>query len=516
MRAMEKICIFDTTLRDGEQSPGINYNLHEKLQIAGQLARLGVDVIEAGFPATSNGDYESVKAIAQLVRGPEICALSRAILSEVEHACSAIKYAQKSRLHVFVATSDLHIQAKLRSTREKVLERIAQCARRGAELCENLQFAFEDASRTELSYLIECTETAIAGGAKFIVLPDTVGYTTPEEYRAMFEAVIAGAKGSEKAVFGAHCHNDLGMAVANSFAALAGGARQLDVVVNGIGERAGNASLEEVVMALRTRAEHYGFYTDINTEQLMRTSALVSHYSGINIPANKPIVGENAFKHESGIHQHGVMANPLTYEIMRPQDVGINTETNLVLGKHSGMHAFKNRLEELGFLLAEDELERAFGRFKMLADKKKYVQDEDLIAIANENASVIPEVYELDYFHSTSGINTVATSTVQLRQNDKILQEAACGDGPVDATFKAIERAVGCDIELTDYFLRAVTSGKDALGEVTVRIKINGQKSVGRGISTDIIEASARGLIAAINKHIYSHIGRENESAMHE
>ena len=498
-----KIYIFDTTLRDGEQSPGVSLNIQEKLQIASQLAKLNVNVIEAGFPIASKGDFEAVKAIAQKIEGPVIAGLARAEKKDIDRAWEALQYAKKPRIHTFIATSEIHMQHKLRMSREEVLKRAIEMVKYARSLCEDIEFSAEDAFRSDPAFLYQVFEGVIAAGARVINIPDTVGYATPIEFGRLIKNIRENVSNIDQAIVSVHCHNDLGMAVANTLAALENGAQQLECTINGLGERAGNAALEEIVMALHTRKDWFNGNTDIETEQIHRTSTLVSKLTGVSVQPNKAIVGNNAFAHESGIHQHGVMNERTTYEIMTPESVGLK-ENQMVLGKHSGRHALEERLKELGFSLSKEDVEECFIKFKDLADKKKIVSDQDLEALVSEKITDIPETYVMEYFHISSGNKTVATSTVKLEKQGVLIEEASTGDGPVDATFKAIEKAVGVEIILTDYFLKAVTSGKDALGEVTVKIQKNGTLYLGRGISTDIIEASAKAYINAINKMIYA------------
>ena len=490
-----QIAIFDTTLRDGEQSPGISLNMHEKLEIAKQLEKLGVDVMEAGFPISSKGDFEGARAIAQQVRKPVITALARAVPKDIDRAWEAIQEAAKPRIHTFIATSDIHMKYKLRMEPEEVLRRAADMVAYAKSLCPQVEFSPEDGSRTRPEFLYQVLEAVIMAGADVLNIPDTVGYSTPEEFGALISGIQKNVKGIDNVVLSVHCHNDLGLAVANSLAAIENGARQVECTINGLGERAGNAALEELVMALRTRKDFYDFQTNIETEQIYRTSSLISSLTGVHIQPNKAIVGANAFAHESGIHQHGIMTNRETYEIMTPESIGLK-KSQMVLGKHSGRHAFEERLQELGFhQLSAEEVNEAFQKFKGLADKKKYVISSELIQI--------PETLQLDYFHITSGNSLISTSTVRVSRDGQVVEEAACGDGPIDAIFHAVERATGLDITLKDYRIRAITSGKDALGEGTVTIQKNKRIYVGRGISTDIIEASAKAYINAINKMLY-------------
>ncbi|HHU63437.1 MAG TPA: 2-isopropylmalate synthase [Clostridiales bacterium] len=499
----KRIFIFDTTLRDGEQSPGISLNIQEKLQIAKQLAKLKVDVIEAGFPVASKGDFEGVKAIAQQVDGPVIAGLARAVKQDIDRAWEALQYSARPRIHTFIATSDIHLKYKLKMTRDQVLETVIEMVKYARNLCPEVEFSAEDASRTDREFLYRVFEEAIKAGANVINVPDTVGYATPEEFGRLIRSIMENVTNIDKAVVSVHCHNDLGLAVANSLAAMENGAQQLECTINGLGERAGNAALEEIVMAINTRKDWYKYSTGIETRQLYRTSTMVSSLTGVSVQPNKAIVGSNAFAHESGIHQHGVLSNSSTYEIMTPESIGLK-QSQMVLGKHSGRHAFEERLKELGFTLTKEEINEAFVKFKDLADKKKVVLDQDIEALVSEKMTKIPEMYELLYFHISSGNQMVSTATIRLKRDEEIIEEASVGDGPVDATFKAIERGVGMDITLVDYNLKAVTSGKDALGEVVVKIKNNGEVFLGKGLSMDILEASAKAYVNAINKMIYA------------
>ncbi|MGE5598086.1 MAG: 2-isopropylmalate synthase [Bacteroidota bacterium] len=497
---MGTIRIFDTTLRDGEQSAGINLNVQEKLEIAQALARLNVDVIEAGFAVVSPGDFAGVKAIADQVKGVTVCSLARAVPGDIERAWEAIQGAERPLIHTFIATSEIHMQHKLRKKPEEVLEIAAAAVRRARNLCPEVEFSAEDATRSDWDYLCRIFEAAIAAGATVINVPDTVGYTTPTEFARLIAYLREHTEGLERVILSVHCHNDLGLAAANSLAAAEAGADQIECTVNGLGERAGNAALEEVVMALKTRAEHFQVGTRVATEQIYRTSQLVSALTGRPVQHNKAIVGSNAFSHEAGIHQDGMLKNRLTYEIMTPQSVGIPTN-RLVLGKHSGRHAFRVRLEELGCNLADDELQKAYEIFLEVADRKKDVTDEDLEAIVRGERAAAEDLYELDYLHVSSGITTIPTATVRLRKQGELYEEAACGDGPVDAVYKAVDRIAGLPVKLKEYAIKAVTGGQDALGEVSIRVEApNGRTLAGRGVSTDIIEASARAYIHALNK----------------
>lgn len=502
----KRIYIFDTTLRDGEQTPGVSLNIQEKLEIARQLERLGVDCIEAGFPIASNGDFEAVKAIAQSIRRPVITALARASKKDMDRAWEAIKFAEKPRIHTFLATSDIHMEFKLKMAPREVKKRAIEAVAYAKSLSPNVEVEFspEDGTRTRPEFLYEVLEGVIAAGADVVNIPDTVGYSTPGEYGAFIAGIKRNVPNIDKAVISLHCHNDLGLAVANSLAGIENGALQIECAINGLGERAGNASLEEIVMALKTRKNYYDFETNIITEQIARTSGLVSRTTGIHIQPNKAIVGANAFAHESGIHQHGVLNNRLTYEIMTPESVGLKKNL-MVLGKHSGRHAFEERLNELGYSdLSQEEINKAFVKFKDLADKKKTVSDGDIEAIITEDIHQIPEAYSLEYMHISCGNKVVSTATVRVKKpDDNVAEEAACGTGPVDAVFRAIEKAADIDVNLRDYFLKAIGSGEDALGEVTVKIEKDSKIYVGNGISTDIIESSAKAFINAINKLSY-------------
>lgn len=495
----KKIFIFDTTLRDGEQSPGVSLNINEKLEIARQLEKLGVDAIEAGFPIASNGDFEAVKAIACNIKKPIITALARATKGDIDRAYEAIKYAKRPRIHTFIATSDIHLQYKLKMTKDEVLKQAVEMVAYAKSLCPDIEFSPEDGSRSDRAFLYKIIEAVIDAGANVINVPDTVGYSTPDEFGDLIKGICENVKNIDKAVISVHCHNDLGLAVANSLSAIKNGAAQIECTINGLGERAGNTSLEELVMALKTRNSLYNCHTDIVTEQLYRSSTLVTHLTGVQVQPNKAIVGANAFAHESGIHQHGVLNNRETYEIMTPESVGLK-QSQIILGKHSGKHAFEERLNELGYFLSAEEISEAFYKFKELADKKKYIMDKDIEALINNKKGSIPNMYSLEYFHISSGNTIVSTAAVKIKLGDNLIEEAACGDGPVDAAYKAIERALGINVNLVDYYIKAVTSGKDAVGEVTTKIEKDGKIFVGKGISTDIIEASANSFINALNK----------------
>lgn len=499
----KKIYVFDTTLRDGEQTPGVSLNIDEKLQIAKQLQVLGVDIIEAGFPVASKGDFEAVKAIAQNIKGPIITGLARASKQDIDTAWEALKYSENPRIHTFLATSDIHMEHKLNMKPEEVLNKAYDMVKYAKGLCPNVEFSPEDATRTRPEFLYKVLEAVIDAGADVVNIPDTVGYTTPGEYGAFIRGIRENVPNINKAIISVHCHNDLGLAVANSLAAIENGAEQIECAINGLGERAGNAALEEIVMTIKTRASHFNSYTDVVTEQLMRTSNLISDLTGVQIQSNKAIVGANAFAHESGIHQHGVLNCRETYEIMTPESVGLKKNL-IVLGKHSGRHAFEQRLKELGYdNLEANKINEAFQKFKDLADKKKSITDEDIEALVKQEVFQVPETFNLEYFQISSGNNIVSTSTVKVCFKGNAVEEAACGDGPVDATFKAIEKATGISVKLKNYFLKAIGSGKDALGEVTVKIEKDSKIFSAQGVSTDVVEASAKAFINAINKMHY-------------
>jgi 2-isopropylmalate synthase len=499
-RADDRVVIFDTTLRDGEQAPGCSMTLREKLRVAGALRDLQVDVIEAGFAAASPGDFDSVKAIAEEIEGPVICSLARCHPNDIERAAKAVAPAGNSRIHVFVATSEIHRKYKLEMAADEIIRRATDAVRMAREFCDDVEFSPEDASRTEPSYLAEVVAAVIEAGASTVNIPDTVGYTVPGEFADLFGYLIEHVPGVDQAVLSVHCHNDLGMAVANSLAAVGAGARQIECTINGIGERAGNCSLEEVVMALKTREEYFGIATGIDTQKLYPTSRLVSSITGMHVPRNKAIVGENAFAHEAGIHQHGMLKHASTYEIMRPEDIGIG-KSNLVLGKHSGRHAFRQRVEQLGFTPNEDALNQAFEEFKNLADRKKEMFDADIEAIIMNAGTVPPGPWTMDELHISAGTAAIATGSVRLSHVDgHSVKEAATGDGPVEAAFKALERATGIEMKLTNFEVRSVTIGEDAQGEVTVTVEYNGHSYRGNGISTDIVEAGARAYLEVINR----------------
>lgn len=501
-----KVRIFDTTLRDGEQSPGASLTSAEKIDIARQLAKLGVDVIEAGFPAASPDDLEAVRRIAHEVGtedGPIVCGLARATPSDIDKAWEAVKDAAKPRIHTFLATSEIHMQHKLRMTREQVVARTREMVAYAREKCADVEFSPEDACRSDPDFLVEVLTVAIEAGATTLNIPDTVGYITPQEYAALMRKLISETPGGDSVIWSVHCHDDLGMATANTLAGLQAGARQAEVTINGIGERAGNTSLEEIAMAIRTRPAFYGLETNIDTTQLTRTSRMVSNYTGILVQPNKAIVGTNAFSHEAGIHQDGMLKHQATYEIMTPETVGL-TQSNLVLGKHSGRHAFRVRLEELGYELDEDGLNQAFQRFKELADKKKNVTDADIEALIADEFYGPEEVFRLENIQVACGQPGMPTATIKLCGPDGTEYiHAAIGTGPVDAVYQAIDHIINVPNTLVEYRVSAITEGIDALGEVAVRIRRdeNGRRTFGgHGADTDIIVASAKAYLSAINK----------------
>ena len=498
----KQIIIFDTTLRDGEQSPGASLTVREKVEIAKQLERLKVDVMEAGFPVSSPGDYEAVAAVAREVKDAGVCGLARSLKKDIDAAAGALKKARRPCIHVFLGTSKIHMQYKFKKPESEILKIAVDAVKYARNLIDHIEFSPEDAARTERVFLARVVEAVIDAGARTINIPDTVGYTTPDEFGSLIAYLRGTVPNIHKAVISVHCHNDLGLGVANSLSALLHGAGQVECTINGIGERAGNAALEEIVMAIKTRSDVFrDIKTGINTKQIIATSRLVSRLTGIPIQPNKAIVGANAFAHESGIHQDGILKERSTYEIMTPQSVGLK-ESMLVLGKHSGRHAFRQRLMHLGYTLSDAETDEAFERFKVLADKKKNVFDDDLVAILDEEISKTPVVYELDYVHVGTGSDTVPTATIRLKKQDQVYQDAACGDGPVDAACKAIDRITGRKGTLLDYHLQSITAGKDALGEVTVRVQVGARAVIGKAASTDIIEASTQAYLNAINKII--------------
>ena len=509
-----RVIIFDTTLRDGEQAPGFSMNTVEKLEMARQLARLQVDVIEAGFPISSDEDFEATREVARQVGtlegAPAICGLSRVGLADIDRCWEAVRYARRPRIHTFVATSDLHLKYKLRKSRAEVLTAAVQAVRHARGYCADVEFSPEDASRSDFDYMCDVLSAVIDAGAQTVNIPDTVGYAVPQEWGERIARIRERVPGIDRVVLSVHCHNDLGQAVANSLTALLHGARQIECTINGIGERAGNASLEEIAMALRTRRDFFGLETGVRTEEIFRASRLLSHITGVHVQPNKAVVGENAFAHEAGIHQDGVLKEKLTYEIMRPEDIG-RPSNKLVLGKHSGRHALAARLKDLGLDLAGAELDRAFKKFKELADRKKEVYDEDLAAMVADEATQIPETYTLDYLHSISGTGLIPSATVRLVKDGQTFQDSGVGDGPVDAALAAIDAITGLKGRLLDYALRAATGGKDAIGEVSVKVEFDGTVVSGKGSSTDVIEASARAYLNALNRLVHPTAQRVKE-----
>ncbi len=464
MTDANRIRIFDTTLRDGEQSPGASMNQIEKVEVARALAALGVDIIEAGFPIASQGDFEAVRAIAAEVSGATVCGLARCNDRDIDRAWEALRFAQKPRIHVFLATSAIHREHKLKMTREQVIDRAVASVRRARQACADVEFSPEDAARTEIDFLCDVVGAAIEAGATTVNIPDTVGYATPSQYAGVIKALRDRVPNIDRAVISVHCHNDLGLAVANSLAACEVGARQVECTINGIGERAGNAALEEIVMALKTRFDYFGLTTGIKTERLYPVSRMVSTITGLNVQRNKAIVGRNAFAHEAGIHQDGMLKERSTYEIMRPEEVGV-PKTDLVLGKHSGRHALRDRVRELGFSLNDTQMETLFDDFKALADKKKEVYDEDIVVLIEKHIQDVPAHWSLVSLHTTAGTSVIPTATVQIRRPDgEVVQDAATGDGPVDAIFKAVERVTGVSANLREFAVRGVTAGKDCAG----------------------------------------------------
>ena len=496
----DKIKIFDTTLRDGEQMPGVCLDENEKLEIAQALAKMKVDTIEAGFPFASQADFRAVALISEKITDVTVAALARASQKDIDVARQALEKAKNPCIHTYIATSDIHLQHKLKMTRAQVLLHAQEAVRYAKQFVENVEFSAEDAARSDWDFLCQVYSSVISAGATTINVPDTVGYATPAEFGALIKYIRENVVGIEKAIISVHCHDDLSMAVANSLAGVYNGAMQVECTINGLGERAGNASMEAIVMALNTRKDYYKKATCIDTKQIYRTAKMVSTLTGVMIAPNKAIVGDNAFSHESGIHQQGILNNALTYEIMNPESIGVSRNA-IVLGKHSGKHAFEERIIHLGYELDEDSIEKLFVQFKELADRKKTIFDRDIEALITAKKNEIKEYYQLISHNVLSGNKTTSTASVQLRYGTKELEEASCGDGPVDAVFKAIKKAVNIgDINLKDYQLKAITSGHDALGEATVWIEKDCNIYSGRGLSTDVIEASVRAYIIAINK----------------
>jgi len=499
---MEKIIIFDTTLRDGEQAPGASLNQIEKLEIASALADLGVDVIEAGFPVSSQGELESVKQIARIVKGSVICGLARAIKKDIDAAHEAVKQARHPRIHVFLATSKIHMQYKLKKAEEEILRLAVEAVRYARKYCNDIEFSPEDASRSERQFLFKIIQAVIEVGATVVNIPDTVGYTEPEEFGSLIKAIKENVSNIDQAIISVHCHNDLGLAVANSLSAVKNGARQVECTVNGIGERAGNASMEEIIMALRTRRDVFADVdTHIKTTGIYKVSRLVSKLTGFVVAPNKAVVGGNAFRHESGIHQDGILKERTTYEIIKPADVGF-TGSGIVLGKHSGRHALQKKLTDMGYALDKDALEKAYKRLLQIADKKKDISERDLEIIVAEEIYVVPEEYKIESIDIKSGTHIKPEAKVILNHKGEVIEKTVSGAGPVDAVYKALEKLTKVKASLVDYSIQAITGGTDALGEVTVRIKDKDRIYVGHGADTDILIASAKAYLAAINRLI--------------
>jgi 2-isopropylmalate synthase len=507
---MERVIkIFDTTLRDGEQCPGASMNAEEKLEVAHQLARLRVDVIEAGFPISSPGDFASVQQIAREVRGPVICALARAKKQDIDAAGEAVRDAERPRIHTFIGTSPTHLQYQMRKSAEEVFEMAVAAVTHAKSYVEDVEFSPMDASRSDPDYLCRVVEAAIKAGATTINIPDTVGYAIPDEFGALITMLRTRIPGAEAVTFSCHCHDDLGMATANSLAAVEAGCDQIECTLNGIGERAGNTALEEVVMAIHTRADRMGCRTNINTHEIYKASRLIKDVTGFVVPPNKPIVGSNAFAHASGIHQDGVLKEKSTFEIMTPETIGLDSN-KLVLTARSGRHAFRVRLKELGYDLPEEEAHRAYSRFLEIADKKKVVQDEDLEAIVADQVTVSAEPYELEYMTVMTGMEGTPTATIRLRKGAQSWTEAGMGVGSVDAVYRTIDKIIPAEHHLIDYLVSGVTGGTDALAEVTVKLGNGHNVFTGRASALDIVEASARAYLQAINKLVYY---AENRSA---
>jgi len=508
----DRVAIFDTTLRDGEQSPGCSMNLEEKLRMARQLDALGVDIIEAGFPIASDDDFAAVREVAKTCRRPVIAALCRTTPEDIERAWEALSHAARARIHTFVATSDIHLQYKLQKSREEVLEMSCQAVRLAKSFTDDVEFSAEDATRSDLDYLCQVIAAVIDEGATVVNIPDTVGYTIPSEYTHIIETLKARVPNIHLATISVHCHNDLGLAVANSLAAVAAGARQIECTINGIGERAGNASLEEIIMALRVRKDLMPYENGVTSEEIFRSSQTLSNITGVMVQPNKAVVGKNAFAHEAGIHQHGVLKNRITYEIMTPESVGVKTNS-IVLGKHSGRHALNKKYEEMGYTLSRPELDKAYKLFTKLADQKKEIFEEDLIAIMQDGIAQIPERFKLRAVQATAGTSTLATALVTLAdtKTEESGTQTAAGDGPVNAIYEAIDKITGLKGSLVDYTVRSITRGADAVGEVFVHVEFEGVSYTGKAASTDIVDASARAYLNAVNK---AHYAKERRRAV--
>jgi 2-isopropylmalate synthase len=508
-----RVYVFDTTLRDGEQAPGCSMNAAEKVRMARQLERLGVDVIEAGFPVASAGDFEAVTMVAGSVERASVAALCRAVPQDIERGFEAIRQARQPVIHTFIATSDLHLKHKLKKSREVVLRDASLAVELAKSLCTRVEFSCEDASRSDIGFLCEVVAAAVEAGASVINLPDTVGYAVPGEYGAMFAAVRTRVPGVDRVVLSAHCHNDLGLAVANTLAAIEQGVRQIECTINGIGERAGNAALEEIVAAIKTRQERLSVWTGVVTEEIYRSSRLLSTLTGMMVQRNKAIVGANAFAHEAGIHQDGMLKSAITYEIMTPQSMGVMHST-LVLGKHSGRHGLKQRFAELGYQLTPEELEQAYREFCALADQKKEVFDEELVAILDQSPDEGRDAYSLVGLHVSTGTGVRPTATVELRKGEQNVVDSATGDGPVDAAYKAIERITGTLLTLTEYSIKSVSLGHDTVGEAFVRVVCDGVSFNGRAASTDVITGSVRAYIEAMNRALDARKRKQNHATL--
>lgn len=498
----QRVFIFDTTLRDGEQSPGNTMNAQEKIRVAKQLEALGVDIIEAGFPIASEGDFESVKQIAEVVKGSQVAGLARANFEDIDRTWEAVRGAVNPRIHTFISTSDIHLKYQIKKSRDEVLKLTEDSVKRAKKYTDNVEFSAMDATRSDWDYLCKVFAIAIEAGANTINIPDTVGYAVPDEFGALVRYVMEHVPNISQAVVSTHCHNDLGLAVANSIAGVKAGARQVECTINGIGERSGNAALEEVVMILRTRKDVFSFDTGIVSEKIYPTSRLITSVTGAPVQPNKAVVGANAFAHESGIHQDGLLKAKLTYEIMTPQSVGI-PKSSLILGKHSGRHAFRDRIGDLGYSLDEKELNLAFKRFKVLADMKKDVYDEDIEMIIMDEIVRVPEKYRLAYLSVVCGNMAIPTATVRIEIDGQAHQEAGFGDGPVDATLKAIKKIIKTNSKLLKFYVNAITGGTDAQGEVFVKLEEKGSTVIGKGVDTDVIVASGKAYVNALNKLEY-------------
>ncbi len=496
-----KIYMFDTTLRDGEQAPGIHLNVKEKLEIAEQLSSLNIDIIEAGFPISSKSDFEGVKEISKKIRDRSIAALARAVHKDIDAAGEALKEAQNPIIHTFISSSDIHLKHQFKKSREEVLEIAADCIKRARKYTDTVEFSAMDATRSDWDYLCRLYEVAIKSGAKILNVPDTVGYSLPNEYGKLIRYLKKNVEGIDDVILSVHCHNDLGLAVANSIIAVEEGASQIECSVNGIGERAGNAAIEEIAVIIDTRKKDLNIYTDINLKEIAKTSSLVSSLTGYVIAPNKAIIGKNAFMHEAGIHQDGMLKDRSTYEIIKPEDIGYKS-SKLVLGKHSGRHAFVKRLQDLGFELKDAELEKSFEKFKDLAEKKGEINDRDLRAIVENEIREVSEYFKLNYYQIISGTNIKSTSTIGIEIDGRMLESANYGDGPIDASFKAIDNIIKIKTKLVDYSIEAVSEGKDAIGSVKIVLISNGIEVMGKGISTDIIEASIKAYLDAMNRII--------------